>query len=159
MYTENDYQLADARVRRVMVLMLAPAAVLLGGVIWSFVVRIKWLTILLSVLTGCWIVFIRQNYLVPEQAYRRHIHYALHAPKKEAEGVYLRTESTPVERENVLFFAFYLNVGEKNDPEDDRLFYLDARRPLPAWQAGERLHVTSYDKFVSGYRALDAVQA
>ena len=154
LYTENDLTQARLETRKILLQMLVPAVLLMGGVIWSFVVRIKWLTILLSILTGFWIIFIRQNFWLPRQAYSNHIDSALHAKKKEAEGRYLRTEDTPVERNNVMFYAFYLNIGEKEDPDDDRLFYWDALKPRPDWQTGDRIRICSYDKFVSSYQVI-----
>ena len=154
MYGENDLSNAQAAFKRAVLLMWLPAALLFGGAIWTFVVRIKWLTILLSALAGCWVIFVHQNIVLPKKGYCEHVRKALRASRKETEGYYLRMEATPVERENVMFYAFYLNVGEKQDPEDDRLFYYDALRPLPDWQSGDRLRIFSYDKFVSSYQVI-----
>ncbi len=159
MYDENDLSKAAAAAKRARILMLAPAGLLIALAIWTFVVRIKWLTILLTALAGCWMIFVYHMKLVPQRAYQEHIRSALRAPKKEAEGRYLRMEATPVERNNVMYYAFYLNVGEKLDPEDDRLFYYDALKPLPDWRDGDRLHVTSYDKFVSSCQVVSRADA
>ena len=159
MYSENDYTAALQAEKRARLLMLLPAGLLLIGVVWSFIVRIKWLTILLSALAGCWMIFTYQILLVPRKAYRLHVRSALRIPGRNTDGYYLRMEETPVERDNVLYYAFYVNVGEKNDPEDDRLFYFDAMKPLPSWQSGERLRVVSYDKFVSSYQTLSGADA
>ena len=154
MYDNNDFIAAQQAAKKAKLLMLLPAILLFGVTIWSFVVRIKWLTILLSSLTGCWIIFVHQMLYVPKKAYREHVRSALHVSRKECDGHYLRMENTPVERNNVMFYAFYLNVGEKQDPEDDRLFYFDAHKPLPDWHTGDMLHIVSYDKFVSAYKKL-----
>ena len=154
MYSEQDVRSIERKIRSIQLLVWIPAAILLAGVVWSFILRIKWLTILLSALCGCWIIFTWENLYVPRRAYRSHILNALHNASKEFEGRYLRTETTPVERENVMFYAFYLNVGDKNDPEDDRLFYYDALLPLPDWHSGDRLRVRSYDKFVASYEVI-----
>ena len=159
MYVEQDLEKARKEVSRIRLLMIIPAVILLGAVVWSFVARIKWITILCSALAGCWLVFIDQNMLVPRRAYWRHLDNALHRADKTTEGYYLRTEQTPVERNDVMFYAFYVNVGEKADPEDDRLLYLDAQRPLPEWRNGDRIRVRSYDKFVAGYELLSAREA
>ena len=158
MYSENDYNAALQAEKRARLLMLLPAGLLLIGVVWSFIIRIKWLTILLSSLTGCWIIFIYQMVYVPKKAYREHIQSAMGSSQKECDGHYLRMENTPVERNNVMFYAFYLNVGEKQDPEDDRLFYYDAQKPIPDWKSGDMLHIVSYDKFVSAYNTLSGAE-
>ena len=154
MYEEKDLIDAQAAVKRAMTLMLVPAVLFFGGAIWSFVVRIKWATILLSALAGCWIIFVHQNIMLPKKGYCEHVRKALRAARKDTEGYYLRMEATPVERDDVMFYAFYLNVGEKKDPEDDRLFYYDALKPLPGWQSGCRLRIISYDKFVASWEVV-----
>ena len=151
MYSENDLKDAQQAVKRARLLMYIPAAILFIAAIITFVVRIKWLTILLSALGGWWIVFTHQMYVIPRKGYMEHIRSALRVAHKEAEGYYLRTEETPVERNNVMFYAFYLNVGERQDPEDDRLFYYDANLPRPDWQPGEMLTVTAHDKALGAW--------
>ena len=159
MYDDNDLNKALEASKRALLLMLVPAGVLLALAVWSFIVRIKWLTILLTALAGCWMIFIYHIKRVPARAYQEHVRSALRAPKKTAEGRYLRMEGTPVERSGVMYYAFYLNVGEKQDPEDDRLFYYDAMKPLPDWKSGDRLRVISYDKFVSSCELLSRADA
>ena len=159
MYDDNDLNKAQEASKRAKILMLVPAGILLALAVWSFIVRIKWLTIFLTALAGCWMIFIYHMKRIPMRAYEEHVHSALRAPKKEAEGKYLRMEATPVERNNVMYYAFYLNVGDKQDPEDDRLFYYDAMKPLPDWKTGDRLHVISYDKFVSSFEVLSRADA
>ncbi len=158
MYSENDLVNTQKAVKRASLLMFIPAAVLLAGAIFAFVVRIKWLTILLTALAGSWMVFSHQLFVIPRKGYMEHVRSALRIARKEAEGYYLRMEETPVERNNVMFYAFYLNVGEKQDPEDDRLFYYDALMPLPDWKSGDRILVRSYDKFVSSWQILSKAQ-
>ena len=158
MYDKNDLDAARQAAKKALLLMLLPAIPLLGATVFSFVIRDKWLTILLSSLTGCWIIFIYQMVYVPKKAYREHIQSAMGSSQKECDGHYLRMENTPVERNNVMFYAFYLNVGEKQDPEDDRLFYYDAQKPIPDWKSGDMLHIVSYDKFVSAYNTLSGAE-
>ena len=51
-------------------------------------------------------------------------------------------------------YAMLLNVGTRNDPEDDRLFYYDAYKPLPAMPIGTRVTVESNDRLVSSMKAV-----
>jgi len=47
-----------------------------------------------------------------------------------------------------------VNVGERNDPEDDRLFYYDAYKPLPAMPIGTRVTVCSNDRLVASMESV-----
>ena len=57
MYTEQDYTEIRGQIRRRSLALGIPAVVLLAGVIVSFVFRIKWLTMGLSVLLGAFCIF------------------------------------------------------------------------------------------------------
>ena len=55
-------------------------------------------------------------------------------------------------REGVPCRPFMLNVGEVKDEKDDRLLYWDAHLPLPQWQEGAKLWVSTFDKSVCDWR-------
>jgi len=148
MYSEQDLTSIMRRIGRVRLWMILPTVVLIACIVWSFILRIKWLTMLLSCLMGAYLIFVGQVFLAPKKAYLKHVKSALSDERKVAVGIFDHREDTPVERNGVMFYAFYINVGHKADPEDDRLFYYDALREMPAWQHGQLLRVTSYDKFV-----------
>ena len=55
----------------------------------------------------------------------------------------------PVEFDHILVVGL-----DKNDPEDDRLFYYDAYKPLPSMPIGTRVTVESNDRLVSSMKTV-----
>ena len=151
MYTEQDYSSISAQLKKRVLAASIPAVFLLGGVVWSFIVRIKWLTMLLTAFTGAYCVFMHGMLIAPVTAYRRHIANALTGRTRKTTGIFKEMEATAVQREGVQYFPMLITVGDPADPEDDRLFYYDANLPRPDWTSGQKLTITSHDKFVADW--------
>ena len=56
MYTEQDYSDICAQIKQRRLLLSIPAALLLAGVIVSFVFRVRWITTALSLVLGAGII-------------------------------------------------------------------------------------------------------
>ena len=121
------------------------------AVIVSFVLRIRWLTIVLSVLQGAFCIFSYGMLLSPVIAYRRHLDEVLHGKVRSTTGVFKEMENQPVMRDGVRYYPMMISVGDMENPEDDRLFYYDANLPRPDWKMGETLTVTAHDKSLGAW--------
>ena len=121
------------------------------AVIVSFVLRIRWLTIVLSVLLGAFCIFSYGMLLSPVIAYRRHLDEVLHGKVRSTTGVFKEMENQPVMRDGVRYYPMMISVGDMENPEDDRLFYYDANLPRPDWKMGETLTVTAHDKSLGAW--------
>ena len=73
---------------------------------------------------------------------------------KEVIDNFEEMEEKPVWREGVSYYPMTLNVGNMEEPGDDRLFYFDANLTRPDWQPGERIAVTAHDKAVGAWEKL-----
>ena len=151
MYTEQDYADICAQVKRRRLLIAIPAAVLLAAVIVSFVFRIRWLTMALSVLLGAGLIFCHGLFVSPVTAYRRHLNDVLHGRTRATTGAFKEMEEKAVPREGVKYYPLMLSVGNPQNPEDDRLLYYDANLPRPDWKEGETLTVTAHDKAIGAW--------
>ncbi|MBR5111493.1 MAG: hypothetical protein IK099_15040 [Clostridia bacterium] len=151
MYTEQDYADIQTQIRQRRLILGIPAAILLIGVIVSFVFRIRWLTTCLSLILGAGLIFCHGMLLSPLTAYRRHLNEVLHGRTRQTTGMFKEMEETPVMRDGVKYYPMMLNVGNMEDPEDDRLFYYDANLPRPDWKAGDMLTVTAHDKSLGAW--------
>ena len=76
----------------------------------------------------------------------------MHGRKRVTTGVFKSFSEDVCDREGLECYAMMVNIGEKDDPEDDRLFYYDAYKPHPAFELGERITVESNDKMVSSIK-------
>lgn len=151
MYTEQDYADICAQLKRRWLALGIPAGLLLGLVIVSFIIRIKWLTMTLSVLLGASCIFCYGLLLSPIVAYRRHLDEVLHGRVRNTTGAFKDMETQAVMRDGVKYYPMMLSVGDMENPEDDRLFYYDANLPRPDWKIGDMLTVTAHDKSLGAW--------
>ncbi|MBR3739028.1 MAG: hypothetical protein IKN04_01040 [Clostridia bacterium] len=151
MYTEQDYTDICNQLKRRWLALGIPAVLLFMAVIVSFVLRIRWLTIVLSVLQGAFCIFSYGMLLSPVIAYRRHLDEVLHGKVRSTTGVFKEMENQPVMRDGVRYYPMMISVGDMENPEDDRLFYYDANLPRPDWKMGETLTVTAHDKSLGAW--------
>ena len=151
LYTQEDFQKNRAQLRRRLTWIMIPAAVLLGLVVWSFILRVKWLTMALSVVLGSGLIFAYGMFLSPIIAYGRHLQQALTGRTRSLAGAFKEMEESAVAREGVMYYPMLVSVGDMAEPEDDRLFYYDANISRPSFQVGERLTITAHDKFVTAW--------
>ncbi len=151
LYTEQDYTDIRGQIKRRSLALGAPAALLLAAVIASFVFRIRWLTMALSIVLGVWCIFGYGMLLYPVIAYGRHLDEVLHGRVRSATGAFKEMESVAVMRDGVKYYPMMISVGDMENPEDDRLFYYDANLPRPDWKIGEMLTVTAHDKALGAW--------
>ena len=151
MYTEQDFLDIRAQARRRFITLSIPAALLLAGVVVSFLYRVRWLTMGLTILLGAFAIFAYGLLLYPVVAYGRHLDDVLHGRVRSLTGAFKEMEESAVIREGVYYYPMMLNVGDMEDPEDDRLFYYDANLPRPDWKKGETLTVTAHDKALGAW--------
>lgn len=154
MYTQQDYQDITnqwrRRLTRLGLAMLVPLAVL----IWSLVKRIQPLTVGVTILMGCVALFIYGVAISPVGAYRKHIEELLRGRNREMEGIFKGFDGKYAVRDGVRFLPLMFNVGDPQEPKDDRLLYWDLNLPLPDWQESDRLWVASFDKSVTDWKKI-----
>lgn len=146
MYTEQDFQDIQNQLKQRWIAVGIPCLILLAAVIASFVLRIKWLTVALSLVLGAGFIFLHGMLISPVAAYRSHLDNVLHGKTRSTTGAFKEMEEQSVMRDGVKFYPLMISVGDMNDPEDDRLFYYDANLPRPDWKYGEMLTLTAHDK-------------
>ncbi len=154
MYTEQDYRDICAQANRRWAALLIPSALVLAGVVVSFIFRQKIVTMALSALLGMGFIFCYGLLIAPVTAYRRHLDEVLHGRVRQTTGAFKEMEEQSVLREGVRYYPMMINVGKMEEPEDDRLFYYDANLPRPDWQAGDMLTVTAHDKALGAWKKM-----
>lgn len=156
MYTQTDLVNINKQLQKRWLVTLVPSIAVLAAAIAIFVYGqlnrsdVLWmLTSALTIVGGGYFLFLFGVYVRPALAYRKHLNYMLNGRKRETTGVFKFFSEDVVVREGLEVHAMLVNVGEKDDPEDDRLFYFDVYKPAPEMALGERITVVSNDKMVS----------
>lgn len=156
MYSEKDWQEINALFKKRLLLTLVPSCAILAAAVAIFVYgqlnrseNLWKLTAFLTIVGGGYLLFFLGVYVRPVVIYRRNLRYLLTGRKRVTTGIFKEFSEDITDREGMEVHAMLLNVGERNDPEDDRLFYYDAYKPMPEMPLGTRVTVQSNDKLVS----------
>ncbi len=156
MYSEKDLKEINALVKKRWLVTALPAGIALAVAIVIFVYgqlnrheHLWMLTSFLTLLGGGYFLFFFGNYLRPALIYRKNLRYLLDGRKRVTTGIFKEISEDVSDHDGMEVYAMLLNVGEKNNPEDDRLFYYDAYKPLPAMPIGTRVTVVSNDRLVA----------
>ncbi len=160
MYSQDDYNAICRLQRKRWLIALIPAVILflgacgvfvayrlahdIGGWIWSG---------LLTILGGGVLWFLYNAYIRPVKAYRVHVGYMLSGPFREAEGVVTALDDAPCDKDGVTCRRLTINVGDRQAPDDDRLYYWDVLLGAFPCAVGERVHIKSNDKMISDLKA------
>lgn len=159
MYTRQEQQQAERQTRQRLMVTIIPAAVVFAAAIVLFVIgRLNrsedmWkLTAALTLLAGVYAVFFAGVYVKPMRDYRNHINYMLDGRRRETTGYLIDFSENLSERNGVDCHAIMINVGEKDEREDDRLYYYDVKKlPVP-FEMGTKVTVVSNDMMVAEIR-------
>lgn len=159
MYTRQDQQQAAHQTKQRMLTAFVPAAVILIAAVILFIIGRQnrsedmWkVTAALTVLAGAYATFFYGVYAKPMRDYRNHINYMLDGRLRETTGYLIDFSENLSERNGVECHALMINVGEKDDREDDRLFYYDVKKLPLSVEMGRKVTIVSNDRMVSDIR-------
>jgi len=160
-YTQSELSQVRSLKKRRTLIAVIPAAILLAAGIVLFVLgRIDrsdsmWkITAAFTVAGLFYLFFMLGVYVVPVYKYEKHVDRMLNGWQHLCTGILKEVSDNVCEKEGVLFHPIMINVGEKNDGKDDRLYYFDVLKELPQIPLGERITIQHNDIMVSDfYRA------
>ena len=152
MYTQSDLEEISAQLRRRIGLWTLPQLPLMAALIYTLIIRHQMLTTAVSVLMGWIAIFAAGISIAPVAAYRKFLRGLIIGRKREMSGIFKGFDQDTVMRDKVRYVPLMLNVGDIDEPKDDRLFYWDTNLPLPDWQLGDKLWISSHDKSVADWR-------
>lgn len=162
MYTQQEQAQAHAlRMKRRRVAIL-PAVLMLAAALAIFVVgRIRrseeaWmLTALFTVVGLSYLIFMLGVYVRPVACYDKHIEFMLNGKQHLTTGLLKEVGENLCQRNGVNCYPILINVGERDDGKDDRLFYFDALKEWPNIALGSRITIQYNDMMISDCRISD----
>ena len=156
LYSQSDRDAVLRQRKRRMLAVWIPTAILLLLSIAAFVWyrtnhdESGWIVSgLITILGGAYCIFFYGVYLRPILKYKKHLDYMLEGNKRVTEGYLKEITETVQDHDGIDCYTVLINVGEKNDPEDDRLLYLDAYKSMAGYQTGDRIRVESNDRMIA----------
>ena len=154
MYQISDWEENRHQLKRRLLALLIPLIFFLAGIAVSLLrnIRLQWLTMLLTILGGAMVLFCYGMFISPVLNYGRHLKNVLEGRKKETEGCLIEISSQSCIREGVEYYSMVINIGDKSDEADDRLFYFDVHKGMPPYKPGDMITVVSHDKAVADIR-------
>lgn len=160
MYTDEELQNIVTMKRKRLWIAIVPAAVLLAVAIAVFVYGqanrsdTLWrLTAALTVLGGVYFLFYYGLCVRPVSLYERHVRNMIHGRKHENTGLLKELGEQVCEKNGIECRPVMINIGEKDDGKDDRLYYFDLKKEWPnELPLGTRVTIVSNDMMVADVR-------
>ncbi|MDD3336617.1 MAG: hypothetical protein PHI98_14080 [Eubacteriales bacterium] len=156
MYTQEKLEQVRALTRKRLMVAVVPAALVLAAAIALFVYgqinrndQLWVVTTILTIVAGCYFLFFYGVYVRPMRMYRKHIDIMLHGRRRETTGKLKSWDDQVCDKNGVDCVRIMINVGDKDDGEDDRLFYFDAHKENPNIPLGSSVTITSNDMMVA----------
>lgn len=157
MYTQDDLTSINHMLKRRWCLAVIPAALVVAAAVAIFVIgqlgrseQLWKLTTALTLVGGAYFLFFYGVSVRPALIYRKHLRYMLTGRKRTTTGIFKSFSEDVSDRDGLECHAMMINIGEKDDPEDDRLFYYDIYKERPSMPLGTLITVESNDKMVCG---------
>jgi hypothetical protein len=154
LYQTSDWEENRHQLKRRLLALLIPMIPLLAGIVVSLLpnIRLQWLTILLTILGGAIAIFCYGMFISPVVSYGRHLKNVLGGRTRETTGRLTEFSSQSCFREGVEYYPMTINIGDKGEEKDDRLFYYDVHKEMPPVKPGDMITVISHDKAVADIR-------
>lgn len=147
MYTEKDYQMAQKNAKRVIYITVGilVVALVLTGVFVAL--RQKWPAVIALAL-GAWIAYAFYSFKgSPWVCYRRYLRDVREGLSRQTDCFFVSMSENTRTVDGVDVYDLTARVGDGE--EDERLFYWDADKTVPALHEGQAVHIVSYGKFVT----------
>ena len=147
MYSESDYISAAKQTRLRLAGGIALIAACLAVVIVFIALEIEWAALVAAGIGFIVCFFVWSFKVMPWLYYNKFLKELRHGQRRQMVCEF--KEFSPETRmyDNVEVRDVLVTVG--NSEEDERLYVLDADKPLPQIEAGDRITVTSYGSFIT----------
>lgn len=156
LHGDMDAQRNGTRIRRMMIIFGIGTAIAICLIVASFIWRdathlnnpnetaSQVVTIAITAVWGSLVIFLWSMKLSPLLAYRRYLRDIKGGLSRDVEGVVTQFDDAPTFRDGLNFYAMIVNVGDTNDPEDERLLYWDAHLARPEIHVGDRVQARAH---------------
>lgn len=154
MYRQGDIQRIEGQIRTRWAWWAVVAAALLGGLIVSLVIRVEWLTVVLTILLGSAMLFGYDLLIKPLLRYRTHLRFVLGDSLRTMEGDYISHSTEESLIDGIRCTSLLVTDVDAEGEPCERLFYFDRELPFPDLAPGTPLRIRYYDRTVADMAVL-----
>lgn len=122
----------------------------------GFARRWLWLAVLGAILIGWTLIFLLEMKLLPAVRYDRFLRAMQSGLRRKTAGMLVHVEDDLSYEDGLWMRRVLINVHEDGGPEGERLFFLDAAKPVPEALMGKDVILTSFDRYIVEISPLDS---
>ena len=154
LYSSNDLQSINSQLKKRYLVLGIILAMLLGVFIYSWIIRVEWLSVASIVLFGAVMVFVIDLFCMPLHRYKKLLVSAL-SGRTHTETL----EFGEVEKEQsfvdgvACLGLIFLGQPDKHGTRDQR-YYWDKQIPLPGFKAGDQVTIKYTGRNIIGYELI-----
>lgn len=151
LYSEKDFQQLSGKLKKRYILLGVILAVLLAVFVYSFVIRLQWLSVVSFILFFAVLVFFIEIFCLPLRRYRKLLASAIAGRTHTETLEYKSTEADTSVVDGVLCRGLiFLGEPDKHGTREQQ-FYWDESLPLPAFTPGEQITLKYTGRNIIGY--------
>ena len=163
MHRPEDSQRNEIRIRRMLVIFgimtLVAAALITASLIWRDPTHMnnpnetmsQVITIAITLVWGALVIFLWGMKLSPRLSYRKYLKEIHGGLSRYEEGIITSVDEQTSFRDGLSFYGMILNIGDLENPEDERLLYWDAQLGKPTVSAGDKLRIHAHGNDIIGF--------
>ena len=152
MYSQEDYLAVGKQLNKRRLVCALPLILLLAAIVYSFILRIEWLSAALLALLTVLALFCHQMFILPVKQYQAFLQLALHGRNRKDAVRFDGISGQTVVREGLRCYPVTMRADCKKEELEERTYYWDANLPLPAWQQGQPINILSHEKLITGWQ-------
>ena len=161
LYTENEWNIIQKQLKNRKLVCMGSSGLILALAVAIFIygqvsrsTTLWYVTMVLTIVGGSLLFFLYGIFVRPMRIYKTHVDYMLHGRKSTTTGILKSISADTYDKDGLSCYAIYINIGETDEPMDDRLFYWDALKPLPTQYLQKKVTITSNDKMIASFEKI-----
>ena len=148
-YSQEDLDAINRQIRQRWLAVILPCAALLAGVVVSLIFRVEAVTTICTILIGVLLIFCYDLLIKPLCCYRKLLKNVLYGRVHEAKLPFVALSEDVNMVDGVACHQLICEDFDAKGRPYERLFYFDAEKTCPEFQAGDRLHIVHHDLLVA----------
>ena len=148
-YTENDLNAIKQQKHRRWIALLIPCVILLAVMIYSFVIRLEWLTSAATIVIGAILIGGYDFFVKPLVCYEKHLKNCLQGRTRACDLPFISLSENVDVVDGVRCRQLLCEDFDAKGRPYERLFYFDAEKQLPDIQPEQTVHIVHHDLMVA----------